>query len=116
MRIDMSKKPRRIVSESRGRRLTADEAKRNRELREKVMREVPPAANPKLRPGREGIGARIREARQAQGLTWYAVAKRAGIPNPGTVRDIEYGRDARLRSVEAIARALGLQLDVVPVA
>ncbi len=64
-------------------------------------------------PATEGVGARIRAAREAQGLTWYAVAKRAGIPNPSTVRDIEYGRDTKLSSVQAIAKALGMQVELV---
>lgn len=46
-------------------------------------------------------------------MTWYAVAKRAGIPNPSTIRDIEYGRDTKLSSVEAVAHALGLRLELV---
>jgi ribosome biogenesis protein Tsr3 len=41
------------------------------------------------------------------------VAKAAGIPNPATVRDIEYGRDTKLSSIEAIAMALRLELDLV---
>ena len=43
------------------------------------------------------------------------MAKAAGIPNPTTVRDIEYGRDTKLSSIEAIAGALGLELDLVEV-
>ena len=61
----------------------------------------------------QGIGAKIRAARERQELTWYAVAKAAGIPNPATVRDIEYGRDTKLSSIEAIAVPLGLELDLV---
>ena len=52
-------------------------------------------------------------ARERKGLTWYALARAAGIPNPATVRDIEYGRDTKLSSIEAIATALGLKLDLV---
>ena len=44
---------------------------------------------------------------------WYAVAKVAGIPNPATIRDIEYGRDAKLSNIEAVAAALGLRLELV---
>ena len=61
------------------------------------------------------MGAQIRAARESQGLSWYAVAKLAGIPNPSTVRDLEYGRDTKLSSVEAVAQALGLKLEVVGV-
>jgi hypothetical protein len=37
----------------------------------------------------------------------------ASLPNPATVRDIQFGRDTKLSSVEAIASALGLTLDLV---
>jgi DNA-binding phage protein len=40
------------------------------------------------------------------------VAKSAGIPNSGTIRDIEAGRDAKLSNVEAIAKVLGLELSL----
>ena len=55
----------------------------------------------------------VRAAREAQGLTWYALAKRAGIPNPNTVRDIESGRDAKLSNVQAVAAVLGLRLELI---
>ena len=60
-----------------------------------------------------GIPTQIRQARQSRGLTWYALAKLAGIPNANTVRDIEYGRDAQLLTVQAVARALGLRLELL---
>ncbi len=94
---------------------SAEEVKRLREIREKVRQEFPPRDPPRLKPATEGIGARIRAAREAQGLTWYSLAKRAGIPNPSTVRDIEYGRDTKLSSVQALADALGLRLELVEV-
>lgn len=92
-----------------------EELKRLEEIREKVRREFPPRDPPRLQPATEGIAAQIRAAREARGLTWYAVAKRAGIPNPSTVRDIEYGRDTKLSSVQAVAEALGLRLELVEV-
>jgi ribosome-binding protein aMBF1 (putative translation factor) len=92
-----------------------EELKRLEEIREKVRQEFPPRDPPRLRPATHGIAARIRAAREAQGLTWYALAKRAGIPNPSTVRDIEYGRDTKLSSVQAVAEALGLRLELVEV-
>ena len=90
-----------------------EERQRLREIREKVRQEFPPLTPPRLRLATEGVAARIRAAREAQGLTWYAVAKRAGIPYPSTVRDIEYGRDTKLSSVQAVAEALGLRLELV---
>jgi ribosome-binding protein aMBF1 (putative translation factor) len=92
---------------------TQAERDRLRRIREKVKQEFPPRNPPRLRPANEGVGAMLRAAREAQGLTWYALAKRAGIPNPNTVRDIEYGRDTKLSSVEAVAEALGLRLELV---
>lgn len=93
---------------SSGRKSPAD-VKRLSQIREKVREEFPP----RLRPATEGIAARIRAARLDQGLTWYAVAKRAGIRNPSTVRDLEYGRDTKLSSLQAVAEALGLRLELV---
>jgi hypothetical protein len=92
-----------------------EEIERLREIREKVKREFPPRNPPRLQPAATGIAASIRAARQSQGLTWYAVAKRAGIPNPSTVRDIEYGMDTKLSSIQAVAESLGLRLELVEV-
>jgi hypothetical protein len=93
--------------------LTAAEKARHAEIRGEVMREFPPAEKKKHQPVRTGIAADLRKARKAQGLTYYAVAKRAGIPNPNTVKDVEYGRDAKLSNIEAIATVLGLKLELV---
>jgi hypothetical protein len=91
------------------------ERQRLRDIREKVRKEFPPRDPPRLAPCKSGIGAQIRAAREARGLSWYAVAKLAGVPNPSTVRDMEYGRDTKLSSVEAVAEALGLKLELVDV-
>jgi len=109
----MAKK--KIVKRLRRRGPDAEEAKRLAEIREKVRQEFPPRQPPRLQPQKSGIAARIREARQAQGLTWYAVAKRAGIPNPNTVRDLEYGRDVKLSNLHAVATVLGLKIELVDV-
>jgi DNA-binding XRE family transcriptional regulator len=88
------------------------EAERLNEIRRKAMAEFPPDPN-RSRPSLTGIAAKIRQAREARGLTWYAVAKLANIPNPATIRDIEYGRDAKLSNIEAVATALGLRLELM---
>jgi len=103
------KKSRRIYREGR---VPEQEANRLNEIRRKAMEEFPPDPN-RPRPATTGIGAQIRAAREAKGLTWYAVAKLAGIPNPATIRDIEYGRDAKLSNIEAVASALDLKLELV---
>jgi ribosome-binding protein aMBF1 (putative translation factor) len=91
---------------------TAEERERHAAIRQTVVQEFPPAKGAKRPESPPGIPARIRQAREAKGLTWYALAKRAGIPNANTVRDIEYGRDAQLSTVLAVAHALGLRLEL----
>ena len=49
---------------------------------------------------------RIRERRQAQGLTQEALAERCGITQPG-LSLIESGRSTRVSTLQAIAKALG---------
>jgi hypothetical protein len=92
---------------------TAEEQKRHAELRQQVKQDFPPAKGARPKEAPPGLPAQIRRAREARGLTWYAVAKLAGIPNANTVRDIEYGRDAQLSNVQAVARALGMRLALV---
>lgn len=92
---------------------TAEERQRHDEVRAQVMAEFPPAQPTHHPEAPPGIPAQIRAAREAQGLTWYALAKRAGIPNPNTVRDIESGRDAKLSNVQAVAAVLGLRLELI---
>ena len=93
---------------------TMEERQRHAEIRRKVRQEFPPAAGAHQQEAPPGIPAQIRRAREAKGFTWYAVAKLAGIPNANTVRDIEYGRDAKLSNVESVAKVLGLHLELVP--
>jgi len=95
------------------RRLTKDERARHAEIRKAALKEIPPKRTGKRKPALAGIPARIREARESQGLTWYALAKRAAIPNQGTIRDIEQGKDVRLSNLQAVATALGLELELV---
>lgn len=92
---------------------TSEERTRHAEIRKNVMAEFPPAEGVGRRASPPGIPAQIRAAREVKGLTWYAVAKLAGISNPNTVRDLEYGLDAKLSNVKAVAKALGLRLELV---
>jgi hypothetical protein len=92
---------------------TPEERQRHAEVRAKVVQEFPPAENAGQGTAPPGLPAQIRAAREAKGLTWFAVAKLAGIPNSNTVRDIECGRDAQLSNVRAVAHALGLRLELV---
>jgi len=103
------KKSRRVFRRGR---VSDQEASRFERVRRAAEREFPPAGN-RPRPVSTGVGARIREVREAKGLTWYSLAKQAGIPNPATIRDIEYGRDAKLSNIEAVAAALGMTIELV---
>ncbi len=105
---------RRIVKRViRKKRVTPEEAARLESIRRQARKDFPPSKTPRLQLAQNGIAADIRRAREARRLTGYAVAKRAGIPHPGTVRDIEYGRDVKLSNLQAVASALGLKVELV---
>jgi hypothetical protein len=104
----MAKRLKRVI-----RKAAPAERTRQAEIRRQVQTEFPPLTPAREPSVKNRIAAAIRQARKNQGLTWYAVAKRAGIANPNTVRDIEFGRDARLSNVEAVAAALGLKLELL---
>jgi ribosome-binding protein aMBF1 (putative translation factor) len=90
-----------------------EEQRRLEEIRNKVMQEFPPRDQPRLQPVAGGIGAQIRLARESHGLTWYSLAEKAGLSSANIVRDIEYGREVTLANIEAVAAALGLNLELV---
>jgi ribosome-binding protein aMBF1 (putative translation factor) len=93
---------------------TDEQRQRLQDVREKVMQEFPPRKTPRLQPVTSGIGAQIRAAREAQELTWYSLAEKAGRESANIVRDIEYGREVTLGDIEAVVAALGLKLELVP--
>lgn len=88
------------------RELTDKETSRHAQTREAAMKDFPPKRSAGRKPSPPGIPTRIRQAREAQGLTWYALAQRAAIPNQGTIRDIEQGKDVKLSNLQAVAAAL----------
>ena len=77
------------------------------------MQDIPPKQRVGRAPSPPGIPAKIRQAREAQSLTWYALAKIAGLANQATIRDIEQGKDVKLSDLECVAAALGLKLDLI---
>ncbi|NIL95643.1 MAG: helix-turn-helix domain-containing protein [Planctomycetales bacterium] len=89
-----------------------EEKQQYQEIREQVIEEFPPVARSR-KPSPPGIPSQIRAAREARGLTWYALAQRAGIPNSNTIRDIEQGRDVKLTNLQAVAKALDLSVELV---
>jgi hypothetical protein len=94
------------------RRLTDEERARLAKIRAAAQRDFPPKPIAR-QSAAAGIGAAIRAARVAQGLTWYSLAQRAGIPNQATIRDLEQGKDVKLSNLQAVAEALGLELELV---
>ena len=78
--MDSRKIVERVVRKTR---VSPEEAERLDEIRRQAMEDFPPLESP------PGIPSQIRAAREAKRMTWQAVAKAAGIPHPGTVRDIE---------------------------
>jgi len=95
------------------RRLTNEERTRHALIREAAIRDIPPKPGTGRKPSPPGIAAQLRQAREAQGLTWYALAKLSGIPNQATIRDIERGKDVKLSNLQALANTLGLKLELV---
>ena len=100
---------RRVFREGR---VSAEEADRLNDIRRKALEEFPPDPN-RPRPAENGVGAQVRAAREAKGLSWYGLAELTGTTDAETIRDIEYGRDVKLSHVEAVASALGLTLQLV---
>jgi ribosome-binding protein aMBF1 (putative translation factor) len=95
------------------RQLTDTERNRHAQIQESALRDIPPKSGVGRKAAQPGIPARVRRAREAQGLTWYALAKLSGIPNQATIRDIEQGNDVKRSNLQAVARALGLKLELV---
>ena len=90
---------------------TAKKKAEDSEVRNQVMEEIP-----KLKRMRGAtlspIAQKIKLAREEKGMSWYSLARAAGIPNSGTVRDIERGKDAQMSNVEKVAAVLGLELEL----
>jgi len=95
------------------RHLTEEERARHARIREAAIQDIPPKEGIARSPSRPGIPSTIHQAREAHGLTWYALAKRAGITNQATIRAIEQGKDVKLSDLQCVASALGLKLELI---
>jgi ribosome-binding protein aMBF1 (putative translation factor) len=93
--------------------LTPEQKQEYEEIRVAAKEEFPPLDPPRGPSEKGRIALAIRNARKAQGLTFEQLAKQAGLPDADTVRDIEYGSDAKMSDVTAITKALGLRLELV---
>ncbi len=96
--------------------LTAQQKHEYDEIRRKVKEEFPPLEPPRGPSEKTRLALALREARQAQGLTYEQLAERCGVADASTIRDIEYGSDAKMSDIAAIAQALGLRLELVALA
>jgi DNA-binding XRE family transcriptional regulator len=92
---------------------TQPERARHAEIRAEAMQAFPPLDPPSFQPAANGIGAQIRAAREAQGLTRFGLAEKAGVANSTIIRDIEFGRDVNVSVILAVASVLGLELSLV---
>ena len=93
--------------------LTPEQKQEYEKIRQTVKEEVPPLDPPRGPSEKARIALAIRDARKAQGLTFDQLANLAGLPSGDSVREIEYGADAKMSDVTAITRALGLRLELV---
>lgn len=59
------------------------------------------------------IGSRLRRARLAAGLSQVELSKKLGVTQ-GTISRAEVGRDSRSSTLVELARALDLDLTIVP--
>ena len=95
------------------RKLTEEERGRHAQIRAAATQDMPPKPGTGQSVAAAGIPATIRAAREARGLSWYALAKAAGVAKSSTIRDIELGKDVKLSDLQTVAAALGLQLELV---
>ena len=95
------------------RQLSDAERARHAKIRDAAMQDFPPKKAGSRKTSPPGIPERVRKAREAQGLTWYALAKLSGIPNQATIRDIEQGKDVKMSNLTTVTGALGLKLELV---
>ena len=95
------------------RQLTEQERVRHAQARQAAAEDFPPKPGSGRKASPPGVPAKVRQAREARGLTWYALAKLAGIPNQATIRDIEQGKDVKLSNLQSVLDALGLRLELV---
>ena len=96
--------------------LTAQQKKEYDAIRRKAKEEFPPLEPPRGPSEKARLALALREGRLAQGLTYEQLAERSGVADASTVREIEYGSDAKMSDLAAIAHALGYRLELVALA
>jgi ribosome-binding protein aMBF1 (putative translation factor) len=92
---------------------TSEEKQRHEQIRREVEKEFPPSADAIRRVSPAGVPSQIRVAREEKGLSWHALAQLAGVASSNTIRDIEYGEDVPFSDVQAVAKALGMRVELI---
>lgn len=92
--------------------LTAAEREQAAKIRIAARKDFPPKQAPEADVPFTGIAAQICEARKTRGLTRYSLAQQSGVPSVA-IRDMEQGIDVPLSQVQAVARVLGLSVELV---
>lgn len=86
--------------------LSSVEAARDRDLRQKIMHEFPPAQPPKPESG--AISDALRAAVKASSKSVYQICKESGISQIVVSRFLSGERDIRLATADRLAQALGI--------
>jgi DNA-binding Xre family transcriptional regulator len=98
---------------TRTRRLTPQEAARDRALREAVLKEIPPTLGSPAALAQQlrALGNRLREMRHRSGLSLADLARRTGI-DKGYLSRLENAQQGNttLETLRRIAQALGKEL------
>jgi DNA-binding phage protein len=98
----------RIERVFRDRKLTGEEIARDREVRQKVMSEYPPATQSRQANGR--LSQSLKDALRASDKSMYEIANTAGISQIVLSRFLAGERDIRMATADKLADALGLTL------
>jgi hypothetical protein len=88
--------------------LTSAAAKRDQDLRQKIMKEFPPLEPRTAESG--GISDALRAAIQSSGKSIYQIGKDAGVSQIIVSRFLSGERDIRLATADRLARALGIMV------
>ena len=102
----MAKKIERVY---RNRKLTAEEAARDQQVRQKVMEEFPPLSASRTFQS-DSLSHELREAIRASDRTVYQIAQDAGVSQIIISRFLSGERDIRLATADKLAESLGLKL------
>jgi len=95
-----------INRQTRANRLSSAEAARDRELRQKITEEFPPAQP--LKPESGAISDALRAAVKASSKSVYQICKESGISQIVVSRFLSGERDIRLATADRLAQALGI--------